>query len=96
MHCAVLFHLSSVVSLELEHLRDGLAGLEELVLRDLTVAVEIALAETALHLVVDLVVVQRLALEEELTLRDAAKGNTVSPCDFRADSIHVLMRDLTP
>ena len=57
---------SSIVSLQLEHFGDALAGLEKLVLGDFSVAVEVALAETALHFVVDLVVVQGFALEEVL------------------------------
>ena len=69
------WHTRSVVSLELEHFRDALAGLEELVLRDLAVAVEVTLAEAALHFIVDLVVVQRFALEEILALRDAESEN---------------------
>ena len=81
---------TSVVSLQLEHFRDTLAGLEELVLRDLSIAVEVALAETALHLVVYLVVVQRLALEEVLTLRDAGNGND----NFAG--YYIFMWDLTP
>ena len=82
---------TSVVSLQLEHFRDTLAGLEELVLRDLSIAVEVALAETALHLVVYLVVVQRLALEEVLTLRDAGNGN-----DDNFAGYYIFMWDLTP
>ena len=82
---------TSVVSLQLEHFRDTLAGLEELVLRDLSIAVEVALAETALHLVVYLVVVQRLALEEVLTLRDAGNGNYDNFAGY-----YIFMWDLTP
>ena len=73
------FHLlNSIISLQLEHFCDALAGLEELILGDFSVAVEVTLAETALHFVVDLVVVQGFALEEVLRLGDAANGDGVS------------------
>ena len=67
-------HFSSPVSLEFEHFRDGPAGLEELVLRYLPVAVEVALTEATLHLAIDLIIVQRLALQEGLALCDTENG----------------------
>ena len=70
----VAVHFSSLVSLEFEHFRDGPAGLEELVLRYLPVAVEVALTEATLHLAIDLVIVQWLALQEVLALCDAENG----------------------
>ena len=70
----VAVYFSSLVSLEFEHFRDGPAGLEELVLRYLPVAVEVALTEATLHLTIDLVVVQRLALQEVLALCDTENG----------------------
>ena len=70
----VAVYLSSLISLEFEHFRDRPASLEELLLRYLPVAVEVALTEAALHLTIDLLIVQRLALQEVLALCDAENG----------------------
>merc|ERR1711934_348452 len=66
----VAVYLSSLISLEFEHFRDRPASLEELLLRYLPVAVEVALTEAAIHLTIDLLIVQRLALQEVLALCD--------------------------